>query len=351
MSKTFQRGLIVGKFCPLHKGHEYLIEQAIAACEDLLVISYTKPEFPLCGPLVRERWLELSFPYIQRLVIDDAILQRLCSERGIQHIPEVPHNDAAEDIHRQFVAWLCLALLDSTADVVFTSEDYGDGFAAVLTQRFQQHDPGLPVVAHIKLDQQRLTVPVSGTKVRLDPHANKAYLSSHVYASFVKKICLLGAESSGKTTLAEALARHLHTLWVPEYGRDLWVEKDGQLVFEDMQAIAVKQLAHEEQLRPQANQWLVCDTSPMTTLLYSLAMFQQASDALQDMANTPYDFIILCDIDIPLIQDGTRQDQAFRLHQQEWYKQQLAQRTLPYLRVCGSLEQRLSQVMKYLGGK
>lgn len=351
MSKSFQRGLIVGKFCPLHKGHEYLIEQAIAACEDLLVISYTKPEFPLCGPAERDRWLALSFPDVRRLVIDDAILQRLCSERSIQPIPEVPHNDAAEDMHRQFVAWVCLVLLETTVDAVFTSEDYGDGFAAVLTQRFRQYDPDLPEVSHIKLDQQRITVPVSGTRVRLDPHANKAYLSPHVYASFVRKICLLGAESSGKTTLAAALALHLQTMWVPEYGRELWVEKQGQLVFDDMQAIAVRQLALEDQLRTQAKQWLVCDTSPLTTLLYSLAMFEQASDALQDMANTPYDFIILCDIDIPLIQDGTRQDQAFRLHQQEWYKQQLAQRALPFLCVSGSVEQRLSQVITYLAGK
>ncbi|MFZ6872210.1 AAA family ATPase [Undibacterium sp. Di27W] len=351
MSKSFQRGLIVGKFCPLHKGHEYLIAQASEACADLLLISYTKPEFPLCGPLERERWLALSFPHIQRLVIDDAILQRLCIERGIADIPEIPHNDAAEEMHRQFVGWLCLVLLETTVDAVFTSEDYGDGFAAVLTQCFQQHDPGLPVVTHIKLDQQRITVPVSGTRVRLDPHANRAFLSAHVYASFVKKICLLGAESSGKTTLAAALAQHLQTLWVPEYGRELWVAKEGKLQFEDMEAIAVRQLASEDHLGPQADQWLVCDTSPLTTLLYSLAMFQRAADALQQMANTQYDCIILCDIDIPLIQDGTRQDHAFRLHQQAWYVQQLRQRALPYLLVRGNVEERLSQVMGYLAGK
>lgn len=53
MSARFGTGLVVGKFCPLHRGHQHVIATAVAACERVVVVSYTKPEYPRCGPAVR----------------------------------------------------------------------------------------------------------------------------------------------------------------------------------------------------------------------------------------------------------------------------------------------------------
>src|SRR3954470_23858219 len=69
--KRFRWGLVVGKFSPLHRGHEYLIGRAIERCENVAIISYSKPEFAGCEAARRERWLAALFPGTRRLVIND----------------------------------------------------------------------------------------------------------------------------------------------------------------------------------------------------------------------------------------------------------------------------------------
>ena len=76
----FRRGLIVGKFSPLHRGHQYLIERALAECEELVLLSYAKPELPGCDTVRRRRWLTALYPQARSLVVDDSWL----AERG-QH--------------------------------------------------------------------------------------------------------------------------------------------------------------------------------------------------------------------------------------------------------------------------
>jgi cytidyltransferase-like protein len=57
VSRRFRRGLVVGKFCPLHLGHELLIRRAQAECDELLVLSYTKPGFDGYDRERRSGWL------------------------------------------------------------------------------------------------------------------------------------------------------------------------------------------------------------------------------------------------------------------------------------------------------
>jgi HTH-type transcriptional repressor of NAD biosynthesis genes len=190
-------GLVVGKFCPLHEGHQRLIAFAQERCDRLLLISYTKPEFEGCGVAERRRWLEQLYPQTTRLVVDDNALAAFAARTGGK--PRcVPPNDAPDAEHRAFTAWLCQAVLGTTVDVVFTSEDYGDGFAAALTQAFAAERATAAPVAHVCFDRERSQAPISGTQVRRDPTAHRAYLADVVAAS-------LGA--SGQTTLAAASDR------------------------------------------------------------------------------------------------------------------------------------------------
>ena len=85
---------------------------------------------------------------------------------------------------------------------VFTSESYGDGFAAELTACFRASDSSASPVTHILVDQARREVPISASIIRENIHAHRHWLSPVVYADFVERICLLGGESSGKSTLA-----------------------------------------------------------------------------------------------------------------------------------------------------
>jgi len=347
MERRFKHGLVVGKFCPLHKGHELLIERALAACERLTVISYTKPEFEGCGRVVREGWLRSMFPQCEVLVLDDEALREACLRQGLA-VRTLPHNDEADDVHREFVGWICLELLSHPADAVFTSEDYGDGFAAFLSRYFEARLPAPSAVTHVCVDQARREVPVSGTAIRAAPHLYRDYMSPAVTAAFVQRVAVLGGESSGKTSLARALAAKLSTEWVAEYGRERWERQQGRLAFGDMLEIARTQLARELDASLRARQWLICDTSPLTTLFYSLRMFGAADPALHALATTPYSHVVLCAPDFPFVQDGTRQTSAFRDEQHQWYLQTLEERGIGFQLVSGNLESRIEQVVSRL---
>lgn len=263
--KPFVTGLVVGKFAPLHCGHERLINTALAQCEELFIISYSAPEMPDCEPEKRLTWLQVRFPRATVLVLTPELIARY-------NLPAIPHNDADADIHRHYVATLCLQVLHCRPHAVFTAEDYGDGFAKVLTKRFAQP------VEHIRLQRPLGDKSPSGTLIRSDLHRYRYMLAHDVYRSFVRRICLLGGESTGKSTLSKALADVLDTAYVAEFGRDYWEEKNGVLTADDLLHIAREQVRREQQA--EANRYLICDTSPLTTLFYTLDQYGHAPQEL-----------------------------------------------------------------------
>jgi HTH-type transcriptional regulator, transcriptional repressor of NAD biosynthesis genes len=339
MTRRYKRGLVVGKFCPLHLGHELLISRARECCEEVVVISYAKPGYAGYGPERRNAWLAARFPEVTRLVIDDTSLSGLCHSGRIGEVPGIPFDDEADDVHRKFVAWLCTEVLKRTVDAVFTSESYGDGFADVLAASFGHN------VEHVCVDRARAMVPVSGTQVRVDPYRSRQYLANDVYASFVRRICILGGESTGKTTMAKALAEALNTTWAAEFGRELWDEKGGQLAFDDMLYIGRTQIDREVALAGDANRVLVCDTSPLTTVFYSEAMFGVAAPELQALGERIYDLVFLCAPDFDFVQDGTRRDREFRARQHSWYQTTLAARKITFSLLEGPVERRLRDAL------
>jgi len=345
--KRIRRGLVVGKFSPLHSGHQLLIERALADCNEVLVISYSVPEFPRCEASVRERWLAKLFPQTRRLVIDAVRLAVICAERALTP-RDIPHNDAPDDMHRRFCAWICHDILHFHPDAIFTSEDYGDGFAAVFSECLSVATGTPRTVVHVCVDPKRSTEPVSGSMLRTNPHANREFLPPTVYSDFVERFCLLGAESTGKTTLAEALAIAYGTAWVPEYGRKRWIEKDGQLDFADMLRSGQRQIALEHRMVQEASCRLFCDTSPLTTVFYSEVMFGHTDELLLELASRTYDRVWLCLPDFGLVQDGTRRDLAFRDRQHAWYVNELDRRGLHYDVLAGSHDQRMARAATLL---
>lgn len=342
-------GLVVGKFCPLHLGHERLIEFARAHCDRLVILSYTNPELGYPTGL-RVRWLEARFPDAVRLVLDDEVLAEFAARTGAAP-RRLPPNDAPDAVQRDFSAWACHTMLGLVIDRVFTSESYGDGFAAALTRYFCDHAGTTHIVEHWPYDPDRRLTPVSGSAIRDDPPGAQAFLSDDVRSSLVGRVGLVGGESSGKTVLARALAERFGTLWVPEYGRELWEQRDGDLVLSDMLAIATEQIAREDAATRAAGQWLFCDTTPLVTAFYSDAMFGETDPRVAVMAQRRYDHLLLCAPDFAFVQDGTRRDAEFRMRQHDWYRERLAEAGRPYALLTGSVEQRCDQVVRLLGGK
>ncbi len=345
LTPVFRRGLVVGKFSPLHRGHEYLIDTARRCCSQVFAISYSNPEYPDCEAKRRKKWLAELFPDVVGLVIDPQ------QPEFLHNMPEglrqVPLNSAASLTHRLFCGALCTHQLGITVDAVFTSEDYGHGFAEELTHWFSRHNSS-GRVNHILVDRKREKYPVSGTAVRADVHGMRKWLPQEIYTDFVRRILFLGGESSGKSSLAEALAEKYGTAFVAEYGRELWEQRQGLLSFPDMLDIAREQIARETLGAHQATRYLFCDTSPLTTLFYSRYLFGKVEPELLRLAERHYDLVLLLEPDFPFVQDGTRQPESFRRLQHDWYRRTLTDRGIRYLNLAGSFSQRKATVAEIL---
>jgi len=163
-------------------------------------------------------------------------------------------------------------------------------------------------------------------------------------------MALLGGESSGKTTLARALAAQLSTVWVPEYGRLRWEELRETLSADELLQVARKQVEWEEEHALQARGWLVCDTTPLTTLQYCLFDHGQDPTELQTLAQRHYDLTVVCLPDFDFVQDGCRRDGTFRAQQHAWTMARLAEMRVVPLLVSGLAPERLSQVLDHLTG-
>ena len=332
MTRRFARGLVVGKFSPLHRGHVLLIDAAMTTCDQVVIISYCSPALDGCEASRRQRWLTTLYPHATVLVPSDA---------------STPPNDAPAEVHREFCARLLLDELKTTVDAVFTSEEYGPAFADALTLALRERGPAADVT-HVCIDPKRATIPVSGAMLREDVHRHRHWMPPEVYADFVERICFLGAESTGKTSTCAALADAHDTVWVHEYGRELWEDKGGALDFEDYRAIVDTQIAREEAALQRAKRYVFCDTSPLTTLFYLLEQFGRSDPAVERAADRPYHRTFLCAPDFPMVQDGWRQDEAFRTRQHRWYLEQLAHRGITFEVLAGSLAARVAQVERAL---
>ena len=343
--KRFGAGLVVGKFCPLHRGHQLVLDQARLQSERLVVISYTNPRFAGCEAPQRESWLASLYPDAVTLVLDDIRLAEHCQRLGLAP-RSLPDNDAPDTAHRDFVNWLLHAVMRVDVDAVFTSETYGDGFADALTMH--QAKRGAPPVVHVAVDLGRNAVTVSGTSLRANVHGLRRYLDAVVYRDFMQRVAILGGESTGKTTLAEQIAGGLSTLHAAEYGRELWEQKQGVLLESDLFLIAQTQIQREETLSLEANRWLICDTTPMTTMLYSQVLFGQVSEELRKLGRRSYDTVLVCAPDVPFIQDGTRRDEAFRKFQHGWYLRELEARGINYRLLEGTWSERLATAIEYI---
>ncbi|MHA6494014.1 AAA family ATPase [Pseudomonas borbori] len=340
MAARFRSGLVVGKFAPLHLGHEHLIRHAQGHCEQLYLLSWSRPELPGYEAERRARWLALRFPTLKHWVLTPERVAQW--QRAGLDLPDLPYNHEDDETQREFVARFCQQVLGDPVEAVFTSEAYGDGFAAHLAQRFGQP------VRHLGLDPQRSQVAISGSRLRADIHGLRSFLAPAVYGDFVERIGLLGGESTGKSSLAQALAGALDTRYAAEFGREHWLACDGQLGYDDLLHIGRTQVAREDQLAGQARRYLVCDTTPLTTLFYCQDQFGRAEAELEQLARRLYHHLFLCADDFPFVQDGTRQGEAFRRRQNRWYLEQLQQRGWRYSLLTGSLAQRVNQVLAAL---
>jgi len=152
---------------------------------------------------------------------------------------------------------------------------------------------------------------------------------------------LTGAESTGKTTLARALAAHYKTVWAPEYLR-LFVDEKGSLpVVTDTPLIARGHLAQEQRLLPSAHRVLILDTDLISTCIYHRYIFGVVPPWVLAQAEARRaDFYLLMDTDIPWVADpGQRDNPEARAVIQRFFIEAMSD--LPHAVISGTCIQRL----------
>lgn len=321
MSERYRHGLVVGKFYPPHAGHHHLIDAAERRCERVtVVVAASHTESVPLG--LRAGWLEERHPGV-----------RVVS--GYDEHPIDYDDPAVWDLHMNLFRTLC----PEPVDAVFSSEAYGDELA----RRFG--------AVHVPVDPERRTVPVSGRAIRDDPARHWHRLEPPVRAWLTRRIAVVGAESTGTTTLARALAEHYETEWVAEHGRALTEELvragtpieaiDWSAV--DFAEIARTQHAHEDAAARQAAPVLICDTDALATCVWRERYVGESTPELEALARERhYALYILTGDDIPFQQDGMRDGERLRGWMTQRFRERLAGRPEPWIEVRGTHDRRMA---------
>lgn len=175
----------------------------------------------------------------------------------------------------------------------------------------------------------------------------------------VTKMTILGAESTGKTTLCRDLAAHFSCPWVPEYMRiylqDKWDNTQQTCTWEDLLPIAQGQIALENSLAQQAelnnDKYLFCDTSLFELMVYAHWYYGDCPNVLTKAAlDHHYDLIILTEVDIPWVADDLRDSPHEREAISAFFETMLNRYQIPFKKVGGSRPDRVRAVEQIFNG-
>lgn len=305
------RGVVAGKFYPPHEGHDFLIRAALQQCDhvDVLVVDNKSYQIPAER---RRSWIQAEHPAAHVHIISD-----------------IGKDDDS-------VAWAAhtMQFLGYAPDIVFSSEAYGPHWAKYMGAQ------------HAMVDFERTSVPISGTKVRSDVFAHWQWLGEHARAGLASRVVVVGAESTGTTTLARALAEALRVPWVPEIGRfytESIITDGGEWNHEDFHRIGRLQQHYEQAIAARSNGVIVCDTNAVATQLWQRRYMGETTNCMKEIAADDIaDLYIITGDEIPFVQDGVRDGEHIRHTMHQWFVEYISTCGVPYVVVQGSVRERLT---------
>jgi NadR type nicotinamide-nucleotide adenylyltransferase len=157
----------------------------------------------------------------------------------------------------------------------------------------------------------------------------------------IYRIAITGPESTGKSILAEELANHFETIWVPEYAREYLSHLNRPYNFDDILIIAKTQFRRMEQKVNKANGFIFYDTELMVTKIWCDFKYGQCHPWInQKLIRQNIDLYLLADIDLPWQPDPLREHPEKRTILFDLYKNELESRKLPFEIISGVGQQR-----------
>ena len=320
-----KRGLTLGKYAPLHRGHQLVIETGLSEMDEMIVIIYDSPETTQIPLGLRSGWIRSLYPAAQ-------IIEAWDGPAEVGYTPQLMRS------HEQYVID---ALGVKGITHFYSSEPYGEHMSRALGAINRQ------------VDGTRKQVPISSTQIRNDPFRYREYVEPEIYRDLITNVVFLGAPSTGKSTLAERLSREFDTQWMPEYGREYWekYQLNRRLSPKQLMEIAEGHIEREDSLLERANRYLFTDTNAITTATFARYYHGTVEPRLSELVNSAarrYDLVFVCDIDVPYEDTRDRSGEVNRSIFQRQVIADLNQLKVPFIMLRGSLEERVEQVRSAL---
>jgi HTH-type transcriptional repressor of NAD biosynthesis genes len=310
-----KRAVIVGKFHPFHKGHSLLIETAESECDEVYVLVCDNDKYTIPAD-IRRVWIEKTHPKVRVMII-----------------PDIDKDDDS-------TAWAkhTISFLGFVPEVAYTSEGYGKTWSEEMR------------CIHRCVDINRNIVPISATKIRSDVVRNFEYLPDAAREDLVRKIVIVGAESTGTTTLSEMLANQLACPWTVELGRyyslSLSTQSEPKWNDYDFLSIAKQQQEYEDSIARHSDGIMVCDTNAFATKIWQQRYMGYTTPEVEKIAyNASADLYVLTGDEIPFVQDGLRDGEHIRHEMHKQFISELEKLSTPFITVRGTRKDRLNKAM------
>lgn len=177
----------------------------------------------------------------------------------------------------------------------------------------------------------------------------------------LKKIVIIGPESTGKSTLAEQLARHYESAWCPEFAREFLLTNGTDYTFDDLLTIAKGQLALEDEYTDKLEEHslplledgghlpLFIDTDMYVMKVWCEFVFGNCHRfVLDNIVSRKYDLYLLCNVDLPWVKDELREYPDLETRRKLYfiYKDIMINQSTPWVDISGGYEERFEKAVK-----